>query len=231
LGQLQTIALAAAAVLAAGTMGLGDSRADTSGTYYALSAPRIIVVPQPGDDPRRSQASLRSEEPERFDDDEADAAPRVVNPHSRAQRTIQPPAHRTAPSEPRARKAAAKESPPRRKPFNVSLPEPPPPEPEPRGPKRALLSAPPPPPTSSLHDGPTPLKPTPRFGQPLPEAPAPLTTFTPPAVPKPVIAATPTPLAAAPEPSTAAHPAVNDDDEDSLPPPGDPKLAPPEPRD
>ena len=236
----QTVAIvfAAAASIAAGTMAFGDNGA----TYYTLSNPRIIHVPQPGDDPRRSQASLHSNEPESFDDgDEADAAPRVVRPqpkansktNSKTQRAPQPSAHRNAPAEQRSKKAAAKETPPRRKPFSVSLPEPPPPpEPEPAGPKRALLSAPPPPPTSSIHDGPTPLRPTPRFGQPLPEPPAPLTTFTPPPMPapaaKPVAAAAP---AVEPAEPALALPLAVDDNDDHLPPPGDPKLAPPEPKD
>lgn len=217
-----TIVLAAAAFLAAGTMAFAD-------TYYTLSNPRIIHVPQPGQTARDSHASLSRVAPD--DPDDEDVAP--------------PPSHRAAKPQPRAKtvtrqqpKTVTHKDPVRRKPSSVSLPEPPPePEPEPTGPRRALLSAPPPPPTSSIHDGPTPLRPTPRFGQPLPEPPAPLTTFTPPApapVAKPVAVAAPAPepSAAAPasEPVTAVHPIPADDNDDYLPPPGDPKLAPPEPK-
>lgn len=126
-------------------------------------------------------------------------------PPVRPQRVVKP-----------APKPVAMKEPVRRKPFNVPVSVTPPPEPEPVGPRRALLSAPPPLPTSSIHDGPTPLRPTPRFGQPLPDpAPEPLTTFTP---PPPSI----------PAPTAAAHQG-DDDNEDHLPPPGDPRLAPPEP--
>jgi hypothetical protein len=199
-----TIVLATAASLAASATALAD-------TYYTLSNPRIIQVPQPGDDARRTQASLRSETPD-------DAGDEDIAPPRRAHRAGKP-------------KAVTHKEPVRRKPFTVLLPEPPPPPPpEPTGPRRALLSAPPPPPTSSIHDGPTPLKPTPRFGQPLPEQPPALTTFTPPDLPRPATPV-PAPVAAAmPEPERA--PALRDDDnDDHLPPPGDPRLAPPEPKD
>lgn len=205
-----TIALAAAAFVTASAMALAD-------TYSTLSNPRIIHVPQPGDELRRTQASLHGSD---VDDDEETAVP-------------QRPRRVERPAPPRAKPPTKKtDSRERRRPFSVSLPEPPPPpEPEPTGPKRALLSAPPPPPTPSIHDGPTPLKPTPRFGQPLPEAPPPLTSFTPPPMPAPAAR----PVAAAPavelgEPALALPQAVDDND-DHLPPPGDPKLAPPEPRD
>lgn len=200
-----TIALTAAFVAA--------SAAASADTYSTLSNPRIIHVPQPGDEARRTQASLHAPD---ADDDEEIAVPQRPR---RVERSAPPRA------KPQAKKPDSRE---RRRPFSVSLPEPPPePEPEPTGPKRALLSAPPPPPTPSIHDGPTPLKPTPRFGQPLPEAPPPLTTFTPPPVPAP--AAKPVAVAApAPEP---ALPLAVDDNDDHLPPPGDPKLAPPEPKD
>ena len=214
MSMVRTIILAVAVTMAASTMAWSE-------TYYTLSNPRIIHVPQPGDDPRRSQASLHSNGPENFDDEDAAPPPR-------AQRAAKPQPKAVTRQQPKTVTNRTNKESVRRKPFSVSLPEPPPPEPEPTGPRRALLSAPPPP-TSSLHDGPTPLRPTPRFGQPLPEAPTPLTTFTPPTAPKPVAAAMPAPEAAAPEPSVAAYPAAND--EDSLPPPGDPRLAPPEPRD
>lgn len=181
-----TIALTVAVSVAAGTT---MALADNADTYYALSNPRIIQVPQRGETLRDSHASLR--------DDDDDVAPAKKTPR-------------------REPKTATQKEPARRKPFSVVLPAPPPPEPEPTGPRRALLSAPPPLPTSSIHDGPTPLRPTPRFGQPLPDpAPEPLTTFTP---PPPSI----------PAPTVAAHQG-DDDNEDHLPPPGDPRLAPPEP--
>lgn len=225
---VRTIVLAVAATLAASAVASAE-------TYYTLSNPRIIHVPQPGDDARRSQASLHSNAPEEFDDDDAEAAQpqrphRVVPP--KPQRRSQP----VAQSKTKPKRNAVQESPPRRKPFSVSLPEPPPPpEPEPAGPRRALLSAPPPPPTSSLHDGPTPLRPTPRFGEPLPKAPAPLTTFTPAppvaALKPPPLPASEPPQATASVPEFAAQPLPAGDNDDDLPPPGDPKLAPPEPRD
>jgi len=216
---VRTIVLAVAVTMAASPMAFAD-------TYYTLSNPRIIHVPQPGDDIRQSHASLSRVAPDDFDDD--DVAPR-------------PRAHRAAKPQPRPvtrqqPKAVTQTEPVRRKPFSVSLPEPPPPEPEPTGPKRALLSAPPPMPTSSIHDGPTPLRPTPRFGQPLPEPPAPLTTFTPPpsapvAALKPPQPAPELVAASAPSPAMAATALPADDNDDDLPAPGDPKLAPPEPRD
>jgi len=213
LNKLRTIALGAAVTVAAGAA----ASADNSNTYYALSAPRVIVVPQPGDEARHTQASLRAPD---GDDDQEVAAPQRPRRVDKAA---------PARAKPQAKKVDPRE---RRRPFNVSLPAPPaPPEPEPEaeptGPKRALLSAPPPPPMPSLHDGPTPLKPTPRFGQPLPEQPPALTTFTPPPMPAP--AARPV-AAAPPTPEPAPAPALDDND-DHLPPPGDPRLAPPEPKD
>lgn len=197
-----TIALTAAFVTA--------SAMASADTYSMLSSPRIIHVPQPGDELRRTQARLPAPD---MDDDDEIAVPQRPRRVDRS----------TAPIPKSHEKKRESREPARRKPFTVSLPEPPPPEPEPTGPKRALLSAPPPPPTPSIHDGPTPLRPTPRFGQPLPEAPPALTTFTPPAAPKPVAAVSP-----APEPPL---PPALDDNDDHLPPPGDPRLAPPEPQD
>lgn len=202
----RTIAVAVAVFVAAGVPAWAD-------TYSTLSSPRIIHVPQPGDELRRTQASLRAPNVE---DDGEIAAPQ------RPRRVERPAPPRV---KPQAKKTESRE---RRRPFSVSLPEPPPePEPEPTGPKRALLSAPPPPPIPSIHDGPTPLKPTPRFGQPMPEQPPALTTFTPPPMPAPAarpVAA----VAPAPEPSPPPAP---DDNDDHLPAPGDPRLAPPEPKD
>lgn len=179
-----TIALASAACAVAGAAAWADS----SDTYYALSAPRIITVQPAGEDLRRSQASVPA--PDAGDDEEIAAPQR--------QRRIDKPAPtraaRTAPSRPKAAKSEHQEL-ARRKPYSVSPPEPPPPEPEPTGPKRALLSVPPP-----------------------------LTTFTPPATPRPVASAMPAPEAVAPLPASPA-----DDGDDHLPPPGDPRFAPPEP--
>jgi hypothetical protein len=172
-----------------------------------MRGPRIIHVPQPGDEVRETQASLHSDLPESFDDE--DVAPpqphRVLRPRPSVQSKAQPNTS--------LKRSVHKEPPSaRRKPFSVSLPEaPPPPAPEPAGPRRALLSAPPPP----LAGGPTPLRPTPRFGQSMP-----------PPIPEPasVVASTP-----APEIPAVALPASEDDD-DNLPAPGDPRLAPPEPK-
>ncbi|RDV03419.1 hypothetical protein [Undibacter mobilis] len=224
-----TIAMASAAVIVASAAAWADN------TYYTLSAPRVIVVPQPGDDLRRTQASLRTTAPDDLDDDDAgEAAPPV-----RPRRVERPATPRASRAEPLPKTQSKKNEPARRKPFSASLPEPPPPpEPEPSGPKRALLSAPPPPPTASIHDGPSPLRPTPRFGQPRPPPPEPLTTFTPPPMPaplpapaaKPVAVAAPVADSAAPDPMTPLPGAVDDND-DHLPPPGDPRLAPPEPKD
>ena len=200
-----TIALTAAFVSA--------SAVASADTYSTLSSPRIIHVPQPGDALRRTQARLSA--PDVDQDDE------IVVPQ-RARRVDKPSTH----LKPQAKKSETRE---RRRPFSARLAEPPPapePEPEPTGPKRALLSAPPPPPTPSIHDGPTPLKPTPRFGQPLPEQPTPLTTFTPPhpdPVAKPVAVAAPGP--------ELSRPLSSDDNDDHLPAPGDPRLAPPVPKD
>lgn len=210
MGKALTIALTAAFV-AASAMASAD-------TYSSLSNPRIIHVPQPGDELRRTQARLPAPDMDDGDDE-------IVVPQ-RPRRVEKPAPSRVKPQAKKTENRA-----PRRA-FSVALPEPPPPpepEPEPTGPKRALLSAPPPPPTPSIHDGPSPLRPTPRFGQPLPEAPAPLTTFTPPPMPATAAKAVAT-AAPAVEPALVLPPALDDND-DHLPPPGDPRLAPPEPKD
>ena len=156
--------LTRAAIIAALSGAGMTALADNFGMPYYARGPRIIHVPQPGEDLRDSQASLRSE-PEDVDVDAASVAPpprRVVKPVAKPQKTA-------------ARTSAS--APPRREPFSVSLPEPPPPPPpEPTGPRRAVLSAPPPP-MPSIYDAPTPIRATPRFAAPLPEpvasAPAP----------------------------------------------------------
>lgn len=193
--KLLTRALLVTALSSASMMAFADG----FGIPYYARGPRIIHVPQPGDDLRDSRASLRSDAPEDFDDDPVSVAP--------PRRAVQP-APKTPPR--KVAKTGTHQE-PRRKPFSVSLPEPPPPPPEPTGPRRALLSAPPP--TSSLSDGPTPIRPTPRFAAPVPEPAAP--------APDAVTAAMP-----APEPAASAPVDTSDD---HLPPPGDPRLAPPEP--
>lgn len=187
----RALTIGLAAVLAAGAV----AAADEVGVPYYVRGPRIIHVPQRGDDARETQASLPSD----GNVDNEDAAPPPWRPR--------PAVQSKAPPKPQIRRSVRKEPPPaRRKLFSVTVPPPPP---EPTGPRRALLSAPPPP----LADGPTPLRPTPRFGQ------SPLTPES-----APVIASAPPPNIPA-----ALLPAPEDDD-DSLPPPGDPRLAPPEPK-
>src|SRR5512135_1964721 len=117
--------------------------ADNVGLPFYARGPRIIHVPQSGEELRDSQASLRGDDPQDFDDDAVSIEPqrRVAKPKAKASR---PQAKSVA-------KVSTHREPPRRRPYSVSLPEaPPPPPPEPLGPRRALLSAPPPPP---LHDG------------------------------------------------------------------------------
>lgn len=108
---------------------------------------RIIHVPQPGD--RNERANVRASVSERDDpalandDDDEEAAPpprRRINPAPRwpSQRNEAPPPQRRSDAPPLRRSDA---------------PPPPPP-----GPRRAVLSAPPPP-----AEGPTPIRPTPRF--------------------------------------------------------------------
>ncbi|MBS0247249.1 MAG: hypothetical protein JSR61_11565, partial [Proteobacteria bacterium] len=152
--------LASACVVAAFATAGMTAFADNVGIPFYTRGPRIIHVPQPGEELRDSQASLRSADPQGFDDDAASSEPqrRAVKP---AVKAVRPKAKSVA-------TVSTHRDSTRRRPYNVSLPEPPPPPPEPMGPRRALLSAPPPP-LPSIHDGPTPLRATPRFGQPLPE--------------------------------------------------------------
>jgi len=203
LRKLLTRALVIAALSGAGMTAFADnvSIPDSLGIPYYARGPRIIHVPQPGDDLRDSRASLRGE-PENFDDDAVSVAP----PPRRAMK----PAPQARPQ--KTAKTGPHQEPLRRKPYSASLPEPPPPPPpEPAGPRRALLSAPPPPPISSLSDGPTPIRPTPRFTAPMPEPAMPTSDAVTEAIPTPENAVVP------------------DTSDDHLPPPGDPRLAPPEP--
>lgn len=108
---------------------------------------KIIHVPQPGE--RNDRANVRASVNERDDpavadddhDDEVDAAPPP-------RRRVSPPATQTAPRWPSQRS----ETPPPQQRRSDAPPPPPP------GPRRAVLSAPPPP-----AEGPTPIRPTPRF--------------------------------------------------------------------
>ncbi|MBS0535184.1 MAG: hypothetical protein JSR72_14090 [Proteobacteria bacterium] len=215
--QVLTRALAIAVLSGAAMTAFADnvSIPYSAGIPYYARGPRIIHVPQPGEDLRGSEASLRGDTSADIDDDEAtDVAPpphRAMKPQSATHIHERPKTRQKERTQ-----AVAKASPhrePRRKPYNVSLPEPPPPPPEPTGPRRALLSAPPP--LSSLSDGPTPIRPTPRFGSPLPE----------PAASAPSLDDV---TASAPMQQPAAAPV--DTSDDHLPPPGDPRLAPPEPK-
>jgi hypothetical protein len=127
--------------------------------------PRIIIVPQAGDDRTSSRASAR-----RYEDDDDDLAPR---------RDIAPPVRTTPRWAPRAepqRNERPYVAPPRRveapaksrseqrtvRHIDMSKPKAEPkveaPIPQPPSPRRAVLSAPPPP-----AEGPTPVRPTPRF--------------------------------------------------------------------
>lgn len=98
------------------------------------AGPRIIHVPQPGEE-YEDRASLSDpDEPAMApDDDDEEMAP--------------PPRRRVKPRPP-----AKSDAPPRRKAYHTSTVRPAPVE------RRTILSAP-----SSLHDGPTPIRPTPRF--------------------------------------------------------------------
>lgn len=136
--------------------------------------PRIIIVPQAGDRDERT-SSRGSVNPGRTEDDDDDIAP--------ARRGIAPPPVRATPrwaprAEPQRNEKPYIAAPPRRaetparprseprtvRHIDMSKPkaERPAPEappiPQPPSPRRAVLSAPPPP-----AEGPTPLRPTPRF--------------------------------------------------------------------
>ena len=151
--KLLTRALVTVALAGAGAV----AYAQEGGIPYYVRGPRIIHVPQPGEDVQDSRASLRSDTSGGVDDDEAAY---VAPTPRRAMKPAPKPRPKTL------AKASTHQEPLRRKPYNVSLPEPPPPPPEPSGPRRALLSAPPP--TPSLSSGPTPTRPTPRFAAPWP---------------------------------------------------------------
>ncbi len=126
------------------------------------AAPRIIHVPQPGEaDRSRASLSDRDEPSAAPDDDEEEAAP----PRPRV-RQVMPRPQRQSDAPPDTR----------RKPFAKTAPPVPPAPVE----RRTVLRAPP-----SLHDGPSPVRPTPRFsakaesGEKFPPPPPP--GYTPPA--------------------------------------------------
>jgi hypothetical protein len=99
--------------------------------------PRIIHVPQPGEEDAASVPHVRRVMP----DDDDDAEERAT-----------PPRRQSAPR-PQRQKTSDTPPAPRRKPYNVAVPERPAP-----AERRTVLRAP-------VHDGPTPVKPTPRFAK------------------------------------------------------------------
>lgn len=99
--------------------------------------PRIIHVPQPGEEDAASAPHVRRVMP----DDDDDAVEQAA-----------PPRRQSAPR-PQRQKAGDAPPAPRRKPYNVAVPERPAP-----AERRTVLTAP-------VHDGPTPVKPTPRFAK------------------------------------------------------------------
>jgi hypothetical protein len=133
--------------------------------------PRIIIVPQAGDRDERvnSRASVNSRRYEEDDDDLAPRrdiapsvrttprwAPRAEPPRSERPYVAPPPPRRVeAPTRPRTETRTVRH-------IDMSKPKAEPkaeaPIPQPPSPRRAVLSAPPPP-----AEGPTPVRPTPRF--------------------------------------------------------------------
>jgi hypothetical protein len=111
--------------------------------------PRIIHVPQPGERNARASVSERGD-PDVYDHDDEEIAP---PPRRRAA----PPPVRTTPRWAPRREALAPPKPVRRADLPKFRTEAP--VPQPPGPRRAVLSAPPPP-----AEGPTPIRPTPKFG-------------------------------------------------------------------
>lgn len=119
------------------------------------AGPRIIHVPQPGDEDSASALSVRRVTPD-VDDD--------------AEELATPPRRQSAPRPPKQKISDAPPA-PRRKPYGAAVETRPAPVE-----RRTVLRAP-------MHDGPTPVKPTPRFaketGTKFPPAPPP--GYTPPA--------------------------------------------------
>jgi hypothetical protein len=152
-----TIGLAAAAMAALSLTAIGGTEheraADTSAgvTPYYVRGPRIIHVPQPGEE-IDERGVIRA-------GIDRDAAPVLSNDN--ADDDIAPPPRRRAVAPKRhieskrvAPKPAAKKTPR----WTSRSEAPPPPPPKPLGPRRAVLSAPPP-----RAEGLSPVYPTPRF--------------------------------------------------------------------
>ena len=144
-----TAALCLTAVGGAGRERIADAGAGV--TPYYVRGPRIIHVPQPGDeiDERRDvRASINRRDAPSLSDENVDDD---IAPPPRT-RAVAPKRHveskRVAP------KPAAKKTPR----WKLRSEAPPPPPPAPLGPRRAVLSAPPPP-----AEGLSPIYPTPRF--------------------------------------------------------------------
>ena len=126
----------------------GDVISVTPATLVSLAGPgtvggaRIIHVPAPGDE----EASVTP-----GDEPALEQGP----PDEPVQRPTAKPHPKPAPKHVTKREPEA-----RRRPFSAEPPPPPPPAPAER---RAVLTAPPPP-AVPLDEGPTPIRPTPRFG-------------------------------------------------------------------
>lgn len=115
----------------------GEELSVTQANAYAPRydfGPRIIHVPQPGEEDAAYAPNVRVMPDE--DDDADEPAP--------------PPRRQSAPR-PRPQQGSATPPAPRRKPYTVARPEPPAP-----AERRTVLTAP-------IHDGPTPIRPTPRY--------------------------------------------------------------------
>lgn len=102
------------------------------------AGPRIIHVPQPGEEDSASAPNVRQVVPDGDDEIDEPAPP--------------PRRQSVAPPQQRSQKNSAVSPEPRRKPYTVATPVSAPAE------RRAVLSAP-------IHDGPTPVRPTPRYAK------------------------------------------------------------------
>lgn len=141
-----TLSLVFAASVASAPSAVGQS--------YSLDyqrGPRIIHVPQPGEAARPATGANLDRRPEPAVTDDDDDDNEVAAP---------PPLPRPRVSVPKPRAVATPPQPPAAVAPRWKLRNEPPPasEPPPLGPSRAVLSAPPP-----SADGPTPMRPTPRF--------------------------------------------------------------------
>jgi hypothetical protein len=169
----------------------GDVISVTPATLVGLPGPgtvggaRIIHVPAPGEEEASTAPDAEPEMEQTVPDEPVLPRRPQAKPHPK-----------------RAVKHVSKRTPePRRRPFSN---EPPPPAPLTAAERRAILMAPPPP--SALDDGPTPIRPTPRFDAPgqaatiIPPPPPPS-----PAPPSPPATATAEPPAAAPADAAPAQ--------------------------